>query len=75
MWGMGQKRDKQGPMINNSRSNAGVLGSVPGQRSQIPHVVRQLIPWPTNTEKPKHRNEDPAYHNSDPMQPDKDIDK
>lgn len=72
---MGQERDKQGPVIKNSRSSAGVLGSVPGQQTQIPHVVRHLIPWPRNSEKPMHRSEDPAYHNWGPMQPDKDLDK
>ena len=55
-----------GPVVKNLPSNAGYMGSIPGQGSKIPHAAGQLSPRATTTwartrtrEKPAHRNKRP----------------
>ena len=56
-------------------SNAGDVGSIPGQGTKIPHAKGLLSPRATNTtktatkEKPKRHDEEPAWGNWDPAQP------
>ena len=39
-----------GPVVKNLPSNAGDLGSIPGQGTKIPNAVRQLSPHSTTRE-------------------------
>ena len=39
-----------GPVVKNLPYNAGDLGSIPGQRTKIPHATGQLSPRTTTTE-------------------------
>ena len=39
-----------GPVVRNSPSNAGDVGSILGQGTKIPHAVGQLTPYATTTE-------------------------
>ena len=39
-----------GPVVENPPSNAGDVGSIPGQRTKIPHAVGQLSPCAATTE-------------------------
>ena len=50
-------------MVKKLPSNAGGAGSIPGQRTKIPHVSGQISPHITTTES--------AYHSKDPEQPKK----
>ena len=59
-----------GPVVKNPPSNAGDVGSIPGQGTKIPHATGQLSPRATTTE-PAHLNErahvpqttEPSHHN------------
>ena len=42
-------------MVKNPPSNAGDVGSIPGQGTKIPHATGQLSPHATTTE-PVHLN-------------------
>ena len=44
-----------GPVIKNPPSNTGDMGSIPGQRTKIPHAMGQLSPRTATTE-PSHLN-------------------
>ena len=57
------------PVIKNLPSNAGDMGSIPGQETKIPHATGQLSPCTTTGEKPMHCNGDTACHGKDPTQP------
>ena len=46
-------------MVKNLSSNAGDVGSIPGQGTKIPHATKQLSPCIT-TREPIHCNKDPA---------------
>ena len=47
-----------GPVVKNLPSNAGDMGSIPGQGTKIPHVTGQLpSPRATTREKPARHNE------------------
>ena len=50
-------------MVKKLPSNAGGAGSIPGQRTKIPHVLGHISPHITTTES--------AYHRKDPEQPKK----
>ena len=39
-----------GPVVKNLPSNAGDMGSIPGQGTKIPHAAGQLSPCATTTE-------------------------
>ena len=39
-----------GPVVKNLPCNAGDAGSIPGQRTKIPHAAGQLSPQATTTE-------------------------
>ena len=39
-----------GPVVKNPLSNAGDVGSIPGQRTKIPHATEQLSPHTTTIE-------------------------
>ena len=39
-----------GPVVKNLPSNAGDVGSIPGQGTKIPHAAGQLSPRATTTE-------------------------
>ena len=51
-----------GPVVKNSRSNAGDAGLIPGRGTKIPHAAGQLIPRTTTTEL-AHLNESPRAAN------------
>ena len=63
-----------GPVVKNPPSNAGDMGSIPGQEAKIPHAMGQLRP-PTTTPEPLcSRTCIPQlgksiHHIKDPMQP------
>ena len=38
-----------GPVVKNPSSNAGVVSSIPGRGTEIPHAAGQLSPWATTT--------------------------
>ena len=44
-----------GPVVRNPPCNAGDMGSIPGQRTEVPHAMGQLIPQVT-TREPVGRN-------------------
>ena len=44
-----------GPVIKNPPSNAGDVGSIPGQEAKIPHATGQISPY-TTTREPVHHN-------------------
>ena len=39
-----------GPVVKNPPSNAGDMGSIPGQGTKIPHAMGQLSPHTATTE-------------------------
>ena len=43
-----------GPVFKNLPSNAGDVGSIPGQGTKIPHATGQLNPSTTTTEPARH---------------------
>ena len=43
-----------GPVVKNPPSNAGHMGSIPGQGTKIPHATGQLSPHSTNRESACH---------------------
>ena len=47
-------------MVKNLPSNAGDVGSIPGQGIKIPHAAGQLSPHATTREKPAYHNEGPV---------------
>ena len=64
--------------VNNPPSNAGDVGSIPGQGTKTRHAVGQLSPWVATTESTCHNSEKPTCHNEkhvcrneDPGQPKK----
>ena len=72
-----------GPAVESPPSNAGDVGSIPGQGTKVPHASGQLSPCSrahapqlespraATREKPVRLSEDPACHKEDPMQPNK----
>ena len=51
-----------GPVVKNTPSNAGDVGSIPGWGTKIPHAAGQLSPR-TAMKDPTCCNEDPVCHN------------
>ena len=49
-----------GPVVKSLPFNAGDMGSIPGQRSKIPHALGQ-ISLCTPTKEPTSHNEDPPH--------------
>ena len=43
-----------GPVVKNPPCNAGDMGSIPGQRTKIPHAAEQLSLSATTTEHVSH---------------------
>ena len=65
-------------MVKKPPCNAGDTGSIPGQRTKIPHAMEQLSPGAATTEpschtleSPCNATEGPACHDCDPRHPDK----
>ena len=50
-----------GPVVKNPPYNAGDVGSIPGQRTKIPHAAGELSPHDTTTELGTSTRE-PAHH-------------
>ena len=68
-----QRDIPDGPVVKNPHSNAGDVGSIPGQEAKIPHATGQLRPH-TTTEPLLSRAYIPqlgksTHHIKDPMQP------
>ena len=63
-----------GPVVKNPPSNAGDVGSIPGQGTKIPHALGSYIfSLCTATIESTCHNKDPVLCNQDPMQPNKQI--
>ena len=57
-----------GPVAKNLPSNAGDMGSIPGQGTKIPHATGQLSPRPTTTES-THRSKRSHMLQQRPLMP------
>ena len=51
-----------GPVVKNSSSSAGDVGSIPSPETKIPHASEQLNPWAATTE-PTCCKRDPTQTN------------
>ena len=64
-----------GPVVKNPPCNAGDVGSIPGWEMKIPRAAEQRSLHTATTEPPLWSpwatTKDPAWHNLDPMQPNK----
>ena len=63
-----QRNFSGGPVVKNPPSNAGDLGSIPGQGTKILHAMGQLSPHtttiePTHLNKRPHAPWSPTHHN------------
>ena len=58
-----------GPVVKNSPSNVGDMGSIPGQGTQIPHAMGQLSPTRHNDWAHTPQRESPRPQTTEPTQP------
>lgn len=62
-----------GPMVRNPRCSSGDADLTPGRGTGIPPAAEQLKLGAETTEPTCSASEDPACHNQDPAQPNKQI--